>query len=206
MIEIKSLRLIGGIIFVLGQIGCSPGHDGDDRIAVSSDDCVVCHEPEYQATAIPPHVGVFPDECALCHTNDSWQPASFAHESVADRLCVLCHKEDYDQVEQPLHVGQFPTTCENCHTYIAWKPALDGVHPEDSFPIAGGAHKGFSCIDCHDVDRGSSVAGANTNCIGCHTGEHSMAKVNEKHREVADYNFDIDTPNFCLVCHPNGKD
>ncbi len=203
-IEIRLAIAAGLIISVLGIQACSPAHE-EDLMAVRSDDCAICHDPEYQSAQSPPHVGIFPNECALCHSNVSWQPAAFEHANVADRLCALCHQSDYDGVTMPLHRGVFPTTCENCHGTVAWKPALDGVHPENAFPIANGAHKKFDCTDCHDLQRGSSTNGENTDCIGCHTGEHNMNKVNDQHKEVADYDYDINTPNFCLLCHPNGQ-
>ena len=61
------------------------------------------------------------------------------------------------------------------------------------------------CLDCHDAARGSPVGGMNTDCVGCHTGEHARSRVDAQHREVGDYTFDPARPNFCLRCHPNGR-
>lgn len=183
---------------------CTDAHD-PEVVEVQADDCVICHTPEFIAAADPPHVDVFPDECALCHSNTAWAPAIFEHAAVANRTCALCHLADYRATSAPVHEGMFPTTCIDCHGTRAWQPALEGAHPEASFPIADGPHDKIACTQCHDVDRGASAAGVNTDCIGCHTGEHNMNRVNEQHREVADYQYDPSMPNFCLLCHPNGR-
>jgi Class III cytochrome C family len=198
------LRLSIALAIVVCAGGCTGSHQSD-VVAVGAADCAVCHTAEFVAATEPPHKDVLPTECALCHTDDAWEPAIFAHESVANRECVLCHRADYDGTTDPVHSGMFPTTCDDCHGTNAWQPALEGAHPDERFPISHGAHEGFSCTSCHNLDRGASTGGMNTDCVGCHTGEHRMSRVNEQHREVRDYNFDPDMPNFCLVCHPNGR-
>ena len=35
--------------------------------------------------------------------------------------------------------------------------------------------------------------------------KHARAKVNDEHKEVDDYVFDANMPNFCLMCHPDGN-
>jgi hypothetical protein len=48
----------------------------------------------------------------------------------------------------------------------------------------------------------------NTDCIGCHTGEHALGRVDGQHDEEPDYfaeRGDASNPHFCLVCHPNGR-
>jgi hypothetical protein len=195
-------RLAPGLCLL--WLACSQQHD-PEVMPVRANDCETCHTPEYLAAVEPPHENIFPRECALCHTNTEWAPAIFSHDAVKSRECVLCHQSDYDGTADPVHSGMYPTTCDDCHGTTAWRPALEGIHPEASFPIENGAHENIGCTDCHNPDLGSSVGGANTDCIGCHTGEHSEARVNDQHDEVRDYFFDASMPNFCLQCHPNGR-
>jgi hypothetical protein len=119
--------------------------------------------------------------------------------------CVACHEDDYAGATEPVHVGEYPATCADCHATSAWRPALDGTHPEDAFPVRTGEHDEVLCLDCHDATAGSSVAGANTDCIGCHTGDHARAEMDDAHGGVADYQFDDAMPHFCLSCHPDGR-
>lgn len=118
--------------------------------------------------------------------------------------CVTCHLAQYQSANPP-HVGNFPQTCADCHSTSSWIPALGGAHPEASFPIASGAHQGITCQDCHDSSKGTSVGGANTDCIGCHTGEHSQTRMANAHGGVSRYMWDATMPHFCLSCHPSGR-
>lgn len=131
-----------------------------------------------------------------------------SHEPVVvgQRDCILCHEVDYQSVADPPHVGVKPTTCGDCHMTVAWVPALDGVHPEAAFPIARGPHDPYLCLDCHDPTLGESTNGMNTDCVGCHTGDHERRKMDEKHHEVSGYVAGSESVNFCLGCHPNGID
>jgi nitrate/TMAO reductase-like tetraheme cytochrome c subunit len=50
------------------------------------------------------------------------------------------------------------------------------------------------------------VAGENTDCVGCHDGEHTRAEMDAKHREERDYPSGDAPPNFCLDCHKDGRE
>jgi hypothetical protein len=119
--------------------------------------------------------------------------------------CVTCHLPDYRGANDPVHLNRMPDACEECHTVDAWHPAVELGHPEAFFPIASGDHAGILCIHCHDPSRGPSIEGQNTDCIGCHTGEHEQSEVDPIHGGVPDYRFQPDVPNFCLGCHPDGR-
>jgi hypothetical protein len=121
-------------------------------------------------------------------------------------LCVDCHQTDYDNSPFFGH-DAFATTCHDCHTTNAWKPAVGGTHPENAFPIANGPHSkyGDDCRSCHNPDLGSSVDGENADCVGCHDGEHSRARMDAKHNEEGDYPTGAAPPNFCLDCHADGQ-
>ena len=101
----------------------------------------------------------------------------------------------------------FQTTCQDCHTTNGWTPAVGGAHPENAFPIQNGAHSDYreDCASCHNPDLGSSIDGENADCVGCHDGEHTRAEMDPKHDEEPDYPRGPAPPNFCLDCHPDGR-
>ena len=203
------------------------------RVAVKNADCIVCHQAELDMATEPPHLGAFPEDCGFCHNQDVWMPADFfdhpwpllgAHADATclschvgtppkydgtPERCVACHQDDYDRAgaEVPNH-ATFQTECQHCHTSVAWTPATGGAHPENAFPIQNGPHKRYrnDCNSCHNPNLGSPVDGMNTDCVGCHAGEHTRAKMDPKHREVPNYPGPDAPPNFCLDCHPDGND
>jgi hypothetical protein len=207
---------------------CTQSGQDHGRVQVRSSDCIVCHANDVQHARDPSHEG-FPDTCGSCHRTDAWAPAEFmhpwpltgAHETaecsachVGDppvydgtpTLCVGCHQEDYDGSQAPGH-DAYPTTCENCHTTVAWTPAVGGEHPDSAFPIQSGPHSKYrnDCASCHDPELGSSIDGENTDCVGCHDGEHTRSRMDPKHDEVGNYPRGNAAPNFCLDCHPDGR-
>jgi hypothetical protein len=91
--------------------------------------------------------------------------------------------------------------CLSCHP----KGLADGLHPEARFPITSGSHRNMPCNDCHVPSVGTPVAGYNTSCVGCHTGQHAQSRVNGQHSGVRGYAFDPNNPHFCLRCHPSGR-
>ena len=222
------LLTIGALGTMLLHGACTAGTQDHARVEVRSADCIVCHVDDAQHALNPPHEG-FPDTCGTCHSNDAWMPAAFmhtwplngAHEGLAcgachigeppvyegtPTLCVGCHQDDYDRSTFPGHEN-FPTTCENCHTTTGWIPATGGTHPENDFPIENGAHFEYreDCVSCHNPDLGSPIDGENTDCVGCHDGEHTRAEMDPKHDEVLGYPQGPAPPNFCLDCHADGR-
>ena len=167
--------------------------------------CYTCHRLDYEGVAEPPHVDELPQTCEECHTTDAWMPSIFSHDEVAG-ACYDCHRSDYEGTQNPSHVEEgYPQTCDDCHGTEMWVPALDGFrHPESFFPITEGPHKELTCLECHDPSLGRAQAGDNTNCVGCHTGQHAREKVDDQHSGVIDYAFDTTDPHFCLECHPSG--
>ena len=78
--------------------------------------------------------------------------------------CAMCHLRDYQATTAPVHPATpqvFTTACARCHRTLGWQPALEGLH-RDTFVIATGPHAPVACLDCHQLDRGASKAGANT--------------------------------------------
>lgn len=115
-----------------------------------------------------------------------------------DNDCYHCHRSTYELATMPPHVGEMPTTCRDCHSTTAWRPA--GRHPDDRFPIRSGPHGSADCAACHDPALGSSVAGANTNCLTC----HPSGTTAPPHQGVPGYTWDPGMPHGCLTCHPRG--
>lgn len=226
----SALALAAGLLAaVLGGLQSS-GCDRPEHalVEVRQSDCQLCHAADYEATTAPPHPGLFSSDCSGCHLTTGWAPAValehpwFPIENAhAGPPCTACHTVGYAPGETPTEcVGchladyqassffgheSYPTTCEGCHTTAGWVPATGGGHPEDRFPIAVEAHSPFTCSQCHDTTLGSHVDGMNTDCVGCHTGEHTRAEMDPKHREVAGYPTGDAAPNFCLDCHPSGQ-
>lgn len=123
--------------------------------------------------------------------------------------CYTCHTPDYEGTTAPVHrqnADVYTTACVSCHRTTDWKPALEGLHSE-VFIIASGTHSDIKCLACHDLDRGASKAGANTNCTQCHPNDK---KQQDDHSGVisvtgAPYQYLDGTPSFCLTCHPDGR-
>ena len=211
------------------QATCLGCHVGNPPVYKGTPtDCLGCHQDDYDNSAFEGH-GAFPTTCLDCHTNDQWIPAQFDHSWPLDGAhaqatcsgchtgtpavyegtstdCVDCHQSDYDGSAYLGH-SDFPTTCMDCHSTDAWTPATGGNHPENAFPIESEAHSKYrdDCVSCHNPDLGSSIGGENADCVGCHDGDHTRAAMDSKHREESDYPLGPAPPNFCLDCHPDGR-
>lgn len=210
--------------FVHAETPCSSCHTAGYEPGATPTECVGCHRADYDDAARPSHDG-YPVACVDCHDESGWRPSTFDHPWTLDGAhaatpcsschggdpavyagtpteCVGCHGADYDASPYPGHDG-FPTTCIDCHTTAAWTPAVGGAHPEDRFPLRD--KHDYECLDCHDPDLGPSTGGENTDCVGCHEGEHTRARMDDKHREEPDYPTGDAPPNFCIECHPDGR-
>lgn len=119
--------------------------------------------------------------------------------------CSLCHLENYNEVTDPVHAGVFSTNCTDCHNTSGWRSGGGGAHPEDRFPITTGDHSNYQCTDCHNESLGAYTGGENTDCVGCHVGEHTRAKMDAEHGDVGGYPSGDAPPNFCRNCHPAGR-
>jgi hypothetical protein len=213
---------------------CREPH-GAGAVVIDDDNCVACHQADYDRTTDPPHAGAFPTTCGDCHATRAWRPAlggghpearfpiaSGGHQGVA---CQDCH----DPAAGPSTAGA-NTDCIQCHVQADSDPRHQGVsgytfqpsmrqfcltcHPDGTARGVGHPEARFPiatgahqlpCADCHVAALGPPTAGQNTSCTGCHTGEHSMTLMNEHHREVADYAWSSTDQHFCLECHPDGR-
>lgn len=142
-----------------------------------------------------------PTACQRCHGAPvPTPPPAWPTYAGTPNGCFDCHAADRTRGDT-LHTGHstYSTDCGDCHTTIGWTPAIGGGHPESRFPIAGGAHSGIACLDCHDPALGSSSMGMNTNCVRCHSDAAG------DHRDVARYPASPPNAHFCLDCHPDGR-
>ena len=209
---------------------CKACHTKSYKPGDTPNDCAACHQKDYASAQHPLHTG-FPTDCARCHDDQGFHPSKFVHPwplmgSHAPTQCVQCHtgtpptwkvstscvdchQADYDKSPYPGH-QTFPKSCTDCHTAksLGWKPALEGPHPETSFPLAPPSpHAGVACQDCHQLGAGSSKQGANTDCVHCHNGDHQQPAIDQVHVKngVPGYPSGPQPVSFCLGCHPNGK-
>ena len=205
------------------KAACSGCHQGDPPVYEGTPmACVDCHAGHRDAAALS-HDG-FSDACTNCHTEEAFKPAEFEHAwpltgahvkaSCADchgdspavyagtrKECVACHREDYDKSPFPGH-DAFSTECADCHSTTGWTPA-SGAHPNNRFPITG--RHDYACMECHNPALGPNGRG-NADCVGCHRGSHSRARMDREHDEVWLYPRGDAPPNFCLDCHPAGRE
>jgi hypothetical protein len=179
-------------------------------------ECGDCHAVESWSPALDgPHpedkfvtIGTSHDyACLDCHTFARGDNS----EKGADVDCVGCHDGAHSPeaaTRRHLAIPSFALEeyvpgeapwCMPCHTGGRGF-GKDVPHPEEAFPILTAPHN-YECQDCHDTTRGTTLDG-NTNCTGCHDGEaHVEANEFENHREVPEYSFDANRPDFCLDCH-----
>lgn len=209
------------------KASCTGCHKGNPPVYQgTSTACVSCHEADYAASPYPGHQ-TFPTTCESCHTTNAWKPAAQqehkwpltgAHTGTpcaschvgnppvyagTPTTCVGCHLADFNGSPYPGHSG-FSKTCTDCHTTNAWKPASGAGHNESAFPIKTGPHKAYACNHCHNSTLSSSFKD-NEDCVGCHTGQHTRAKMDPKHKGKKGYPTGAAPPNFCRDCHPSGK-
>ena len=199
------LLLVVGVAGGAALVGACTGSTQDHaRVEVRSSDCIVCHVTDVQHALNPPHEG-FPDTCGSCHGNEAWSPAAFMHTwplngAHAAIECAACHLGDPPgtgdaHALRRLPPGPTTTTARSPDTPIspsrartvtrrrAGLPRPAATHPENEFPIQNGDHSKYrdDCVSCHNPDLGSPVDGENTDCVGCHDGEHTRAKMDPKH-------------------------
>ena len=144
-------RLLG----VHARIACEschviPGFDTLFPGVTSDQDCVGCHQDDYD-TADPDHVGAgFPTTCSTCHNTERWDDAIYTeHDALYFPIfsgrhagewpsCSTCH-------EVPSDYGVF--TCLSCHDHS--QTLMDEKHKEEP----GYVYDSVECLDCHPNGR-----------------------------------------------------
>jgi positive regulator of sigma E activity len=197
---------------------CTSCHTDDGGLLFptpsSNEDCVVCHQTDYDAN----HAGTgYPLNCLECHTQSTWEGATFDHLEVSgfalvgahetalcttchtddggllfatpesSEDCATCHQDDYDAN----HTGTgFPLTCLDCHTQTTWQGAVFDHGAETGFALVG-AHEGAACTTCHAEDNSLLYPQpqSNEDCVSCHQSDYDS--------NHAGSGF----PTTCLDCH-----
>jgi hypothetical protein len=194
--------------------------------------CDGCHHTDYVESLSPAHqTEGYPTSCESCHAPAGWKPAPFnhtswwaltgAHTTTSCAQCHVggqgpgiptscngCHAPDFAATTNPSHVKwELSSACDTCHSTAAWPPATftKTVHDKFFTLTSGSDHKDFACTDCHKTPQWSDWI-----CVSCHTGEHTLSKMNDKH--------DGDVPKYastmaaaaspdlgCKSCHPDGE-
>jgi hypothetical protein len=179
--------------------------------------CLACHI-DGNAPGTPHPEGDFPIregnhagiECLSCHDTARGSSADGANTG-----CTLCHLGAHPRSETDvIHAGVSgypagdapPNFCLGCHPH---GNAESRGHPESVFPITHGPHSRWACRDCHDEAVSSVNSRENTDCVGCHTGQHANEGSNGEHREGGTGTRfrqlqATGSPHFCLECHPHG--
>ena len=127
-----------------------PGFDSLFPGVTSDQDCLGCHQQDYE-TADPDHVEAgFPETCAQCHNTERWEDAIYLeHDPLYFPIfsgahqgqwasCTECH-------EVPSDFGVF--TCLTCHEHN--QVEMDDKHKEEP----GYAYDSVECLDCHPDGR-----------------------------------------------------
>ncbi|NIP49257.1 MAG: hypothetical protein GWO30_04435, partial [Gammaproteobacteria bacterium] len=146
-----------------------------------------------------------PFDCAYCHTtgyrsqghqnNLPGVKGSWEEDGIG---CEACHGPGSEHAENPrksMHFGELDATiCESCHQRggISNKPLTDSGllrHHDQIAELKMGAHKGLSCLNCHNPHKKAAMA--KRNCTICHSRMFSSFKANIHGREGIE----------CIDCH-----
>ena len=118
-----------------------PGTFEPKWTAASQNDCVACHQADYDAQ----HTGSgFPVTCLTCHTTSAWTPATFRD-----------HDAQFFPIYSGAHAGRW-SSCATCHTVPNDWTQYDCL----------GCH-GKSVTDSHHTGV-ANYSYTSTACYGCH--------------------------------------
>jgi hypothetical protein len=202
------------------QLACTNCHtpDGTGTLfsPAGSDDCMACHQVEFQTQ----HSGSgYPEDCTTCHTTANWEGVQVDHAALSEGFvlegahdglpcqschtadgsgtlfepsgpddCVSCHQADY----QREHSGSgYPDDCTVCHSTTSW----EGVSADHEILAGGfvlvGNHDQLDCSACHVVPGFASLFSPTDpeDCLACHLGDFQ--------REHSGTGY----PGTCLTCH-----
>lgn len=127
-----------------------PGFDPIYPGVTSDQDCLGCHEDDYQA-ADPDHVASgFPQSCTQCHNTERWADAIYTeHDALYFPIFSGAHRGRWDSCttchEVPSDFAVF--TCLSCHEHA--QAQMDDKHREEP----GYVYDSVECLDCHPDGR-----------------------------------------------------
>jgi hypothetical protein len=113
----------------------------------SPDDCVACHQAEYDAEH---GISGFSTECAACHTSDGWLPSTFDHDGLYFPIFSGKHQDEWSDCAEchESSPGYSTFSCVNCHEHT--RQESDDEHSE----VADYVYESNGCYSCHP--RGDS--------------------------------------------------
>ncbi len=136
-------QLVGAHATISNQ--CADCHNGNYNNTPS--DCFGCHETDYNNTSNPSHsVAQFPTNCNECHSQSSWTPATFDHDSKYFPIYSGKHNGEWNQCNE-CHTTQNNYSlfsCIDCHEHNN-KTEVDSDHSG----ISGYAYQSNACYSCH---------------------------------------------------------
>jgi hypothetical protein len=123
-----------------------PGFESLFPGVTSDQDCVGCHQDDYD-TAEPDHVGAgFPTACSQCHNVERWDDAIFTeHDALFFPIFSGAHSRQWQGCDTchdvPSDFAAF--TCFNCHNHD--QAPMDEKHKEEP----GYVYDSAECYACH---------------------------------------------------------
>jgi hypothetical protein len=123
---------------------CILCHEGNYNTTKNT--CYACHTADYNATKDPAHLAAqFPKECAECHTETAWEPSTFNHDSQYFPIYSGEHRGEWSKCVEchtvPTNYSVF--SCTNCHEHN--KTDMDKEHQGEK----GYVYNSVNCYACH---------------------------------------------------------
>jgi len=172
---------------------CVSCHNGEYNNTPNT--CIACHTENFNATTNPDHQALnLSTDCLACHTTDpDWNPAAFtvhndfyvlegAHVSLAND-CVSCHNGEFNNT---------PNTCVACHT-SDFNLTTAPDHQLLQFSS--------DCINCHTQDSWSpSTFDHDNSFFPIYSGKHAneWSSCTDCHNNTSNY-----MEFTCINCHTN---
>ncbi|MAT53475.1 MAG: hypothetical protein CMN32_03270 [Saprospirales bacterium] len=193
---------------------CVACHNGNYNNTPNT--CNGCHNDDYTATTNPDHVAAnFPTDCEQCHSQSAWTPSTFDHDQfwpitgahlAVETDCNACHQGNYNNT---------PSTCDGCHQ-DDYDQTTNPNHPNLSLST--------DCETCHTTEPGWAPAlfpvhnnywvldGAHADiandCAACHNGNYNNTPNTCDGCHIDDYNqtsnpnhINLSLPTNCDECH-----
>ncbi len=123
-----------------------PGYALLFRVPAGQDDCVACHQDDYDRA----HGGAgFPTDCAGCHGDTAWEPATFEHDTRFFPINSGAHGGRWSQcADCHVNPGDLSVfSCLGCHEHS--QSRMDEKHREES----GYVYESGQCLSCHPRGR-----------------------------------------------------
>ena len=123
---------------------CSDCHNGN--YSSTPNLCYDCHANEYNNSTNPSHISAqFPTDCEECHTQNSWVPSTFDHDSQYFPINSGKHREAWDACSDchtnSTNYGVY--SCIDCHEHN--QTDMDNDHSA----VPDYRYQSAACFDCH---------------------------------------------------------